>query len=124
MSPDFFTDTRFNPLVFLFGNLVPHLAVTRIPTQHVRIETGDHHPTNADNGSQNILEGIGNTGHQQIKEEPPRRVKEKAKIEGNHDADKLELGFQTANEEASTNCVNGKDQCANGGDSGNGEYLE
>jgi len=41
-------------------------------------------------------------------------MKEKAKVDGNHDAQKLELRFEAANQNATARRVNRQDKDANG----------
>mmetsp|Transcript_1250 Transcript_1250/g.2306 ORF Transcript_1250/g.2306 Transcript_1250/m.2306 type:complete len:201 (-) Transcript_1250:129-731(-) len=100
---DFLTNSGFNSLVFFFGNSFSHFTIRRISTKDIGIEKGHSDECHGDNFSKQIVIGIGHRCHEEVIEKSVERIKEKPKIEGNNDANILELCFQTTHEQ-STAC--------------------
>jgi hypothetical protein len=111
---DFFTNPSLNALVFFFRNLLPHLSVGGIATQHIGIENRDSRKSQGNHFSLQIIKTPCDRSEQQIKDEPRDRIEEKTKVQSDHDADEFELGFEAANEESTASRVD----CQNKGTKG------
>lgn len=119
----FLTDARFDALVLLLGNLFAHLPVSRIATQYVGVETGGNDKRDGHNFARQILVTPRHGTHHYVKQKSPYGIEQETKVEGNNDADKFELRFQAANEEAAAGGVNGQHKTAKGTECGHYDDL-
>ena len=95
---DLLGNSGLNSLVFLLGDLLPDLTVGRIATKDIRVEEGDGTHDTCHGHPHDPIKSPTNRSQNQIKEESPHGVEQKAKVHGNHNTEKLELGFKTANQ--------------------------
>jgi hypothetical protein len=93
LSLDFLGNSCFNSLIFFFRNLFSHLTIGWVPTQDIGIEDGTRHQATGNNLSKHLIVGPRDGRQQNIEEKAPSGMKKEAKIDGNQDAEKLELRF-------------------------------
>ena len=106
---DFFTDARFNPFVFFFGNLLTDLSVGRIPEEDVCVEDGRHRQRNGDNLSKEIAISPRHGRHEEVVQKAPKGIKQKPKVDCNHDTKEFELRLQATDEQSTAGGVDRQD---------------
>jgi hypothetical protein len=116
-------DLRLDPPVLLRGDVLSHLPVRWIPTEHVRVENR-HAPEHDGRGiPEDVAVRPAHARHETVKQHAIDGMEEESEVDGDQGADEFELRLEAANEDPPARCVNGRHPDGNVRDADQLDYL-
>ena len=120
---DLLGDSILDALVFFHGNLFSDLSVGRVATENKGVEKGNTDHDAGHGEAKQTSKGISDRAQNHIEHKSPDRVEQKAKVDGNHDTEEFELGFEAADQQTTAYGVNGQDEARESWESNNNQDL-